>query len=81
VSDDAATRTQAVEDLAAKLQLPPAGLPALRGLTAQEAGLLADLIAAARKRRRATVDAALERTIPIRPVRRAVLAVLRRPLR
>ncbi len=78
MTQEATTRDQAAEELAAKLQLPPAGLPALLELTPDQAALLGDLIEAARARRRASLDAVLKRAIPAKVARRAVLAVLRR---
>jgi hypothetical protein len=77
-TEHATIRTQAAEELAAKLQLPPAGLPVLRELTDDQAALLSDLIDAARARRRAVLDSALSRVLRSPRASRLVLRALRR---
>jgi hypothetical protein len=60
-------RAEDPDQLAAKLGRPVASLPALRGLTADQIGLLSDLIDAAGTRRRNALDEALAAAIPLLP--------------
>jgi hypothetical protein len=66
-----------LEQLAAKLGRPSAGLSELGRLTPSQIRFLSDAIDAACERERRSVDTALGRVIP-RPVLRVVLRTLRR---
>jgi hypothetical protein len=72
------TRNPAAEELAAKLRLPPDGLPALRQLTEDQAAILGDLIDAARARRRDGLEAAAAQVLRSPAAGRAALRILRR---
>jgi hypothetical protein len=67
-----------LDELAAELRRPAAGLSAFKELTGDQIALLAGLIDDAVERRRRTVDEALARAIPPRLLRAAAVAFLRR---
>lgn len=67
-----------LDELAAKLRRPAAGLAAFKELPGDQIGLLSDLVDETLARRRHDVDAALARAIPPRLLRDPVVAFLRR---
>jgi hypothetical protein len=72
----AAMRALDSEQLAAKLGRPAASLSALRGLTADQIGLLSDAIDKAAATRRRAIDDAFRAALP--PLPRRLLAWIRR---
>lgn len=70
-----------LDELAAKLRRPAAGLAGFKELTPDQIALLSGLVDDAVARRRAAVDAALARAVPPRMPRSLIVRFLRRRAR